>query len=61
MIAATRAMGSGPSLRTSVPASPLGTYRMAMNSTPFASPASYTGIMCGSSTAAAERDSRIKR
>ena len=32
-----------------------------MNSTPFASPASYTGIMCGSSTAAAERDSHMKR
>jgi hypothetical protein len=60
-IAAARATGSGPSRRTSVPTSPPGTYRMAMNSTPSASPASNTGIMCGSSTAAADRDSRTKR
>ena len=32
-----------------------------MNSTPSASPASYTGMMCGSSTAAAARDSRMNR
>src|SRR5580698_4519022 len=34
---------------------------MAMNSTPSASPASNTGMMCGSSTAAADRDSLMKR
>src|SRR6516164_10807791 len=32
-----------------------------MNSTPSASPASNTGMMCGSSTAAAARDSRMNR
>ena len=43
------------------PTSPPGTYRIAMNRTPSASPASNTGMMCGSSTAAADRDSRMKR
>ena len=32
-----------------------------MYSTPSASPAPYTGMMCGSSTAAAARDSRMNR
>ena len=61
IIEAARAVGSGPSRLTSDRASPPGTYRMAMNSTPSASPASNTGMMCGSSTAAADRDSRMKR
>ena len=52
-----RAQLGAPASRTSPP----GTYRMAMNSTPSASPASNTGMMCGSSTAAADRDSRMKR
>ena len=60
-IAAARPADSGPSRRSSVRTSPPGTYRIAMNSTPPASPASNTGIMCGSSTAAAARDSRRNR
>ena len=52
---------SGPTRRTKVRTSPPGTYRIAMNSTPSASPASNTGMMCGSSTAAAARDSRMNR
>ena len=61
MIPAARAVGSGPSRRSSARTSPPGTYRMAMNSTSPASPASNTGMICGSSTAAADRDSRMKR
>ena len=38
-----------------------GTNRITMNSTPSASPASCTGMICGSSTAAAARDSRKNR
>src|ERR1039458_9304718 len=61
MIAATRAGPSGPLWCITVRTSPPGTKRIAMNSTPLASPASNTGTMCGSSTAAAARDSRTNR
>ena len=60
-IAAARPGGSGPSRCKSPRTSPPDTYRIAMNNTPPASPASYTGMMCGSSTAAAARDSRRNR
>ena len=50
-----------PSRRTRIRTSPPGTYRIARNSTPPASPASNTGRICGSSTAAAIRDSRKNR
>jgi hypothetical protein len=61
MTAAARAGLSGPSRRTMVPTSLPGTYRIAMYSIPSASPASNTGMICGSSTAAAARDSRMNR
>src|ERR1022692_2241800 len=61
MIAVARAAGSGPSRSTSPPTSPPGTNRMAMNKNPSVSPASYTGMMCGSSTAAAALDSLMNR
>ena len=61
MTAATRPGASGPSRSSRPRTSPPDTYRIAMNSTPPASPASYTGMMCGSSTAAAARDSRKNR
>ena len=61
MIAAARSAGSGPCSCSRVRTSPPGTYRIAMNSTPLASPASCTGMMCGSSTAAAALDSRRNR
>ena len=61
-IAAARGAESGPIRRTRLYTSPPGTRRIAMNSAPAAvSPASNTGMMCGSSTAAAARDSRMNR
>ena len=60
-IDATRSGDSGPSRRSSDRTSPPCTKRIAINSTCPTSPASYTGMMCGSSTAAAARDSRMKR
>ncbi len=53
--------GSGPSASTSDCTSRPVTKRMAMNSTPPASPASKIGMMFGWSTAAAVRDSRMNR
>ena len=60
-IAATCAAGSWPSRFSRPCTSPPATYRIAMYSTPPASPASKTGMMCGSSTAAAARDSWMNR
>jgi hypothetical protein len=51
--------GSAPSLSSTFRRSPPSTNRIAMNSTPSASPASYTGMMYGSSAAAAARDSAM--
>ena len=61
MNAAARPGASAPSRCSTSRRSPPWTNRIAMNSTPSASPASYTGMMCGSSTAAAARDSAINR
>ena len=58
---AARPGGSGPSRASTPRRSPPCTNRIAMNSTPPASPASYIGMMCGSSTAAAARDSAMNR
>src|SRR5580704_7106019 len=58
---AARSGASAPSRSSTCRRSPPATYRIAMNSTPSASPASYTGMMCGSSTAAAARDSAMNR
>jgi len=58
-IPAARADGSGPSLASTPRRSPPETNRIAMNSTPSASPASKIGMMCGSSTADAARDSAM--
>src|ERR1039457_7053101 len=52
---------SGPSRRSTPHKSVPVTRRIAMNSTPSAWPASYTGITCGSSTRAAARDSATNR
>ncbi len=61
MSSAARA-GAGAPSRASIPRrSPPRTKRIAMNSAPAASPASYTGMMCGSSTFAAARDSARNR
>ena len=56
-----RSGGIRPSRAISEPTSPPGTNRIAMNSRPSASPASNTGMMCGSSTAAAALASRMNR
>ena len=56
-----RAADSGPSLFTSSCTFGPCTKRIAMNSTPLASPASKIGMMLGWSTAAAVRDSRMNR
>jgi hypothetical protein len=61
MKSATRLGSSGPSPASTARRSRPGTNRIAMNSTPPASPASYTGMMCGSSTAAADLDSAMNR
>ena len=61
MNAAARSGARGPSRSSTRRRSPPATNRIAMNSTPSASPASYTGMMCGSSTAAAARDSAMNR
>ena len=56
-----REAGSGPVVSTSAWTFGPCTNRMAMNSTPLASPASKIGMMLGWSTAAAVRDSRMNR
>ena len=60
MKAAARRGGSAPSRITPCRLPPA-TNRIAMNCTPSASPASYTGMMCGWSTAATARASRTNR
>ena len=61
MNAAARRGGSAPLLRMIPCRVPPATNRIAMNCTPSASPASYTGMMCGWSTAATARASRTNR
>ena len=61
MNSTARPGASAPSRSSTRRRSPPATNRIAMNSTPSASPASYIGMMCGSSTFAAARDSAMNR